>query len=300
MPEKSRGLIDRLAFVILNFKTPDETIQLVHNLEKQAWSSKVKVYIVDNGSADHSLEVFQRLESTIEVEVIASKRNLGFAKGHNLGIQKARLDGFQWIIVSNSDIRLKIDPDFVRKMEVAYEEDGEIAVIAPTIVNLHGMHQNPFRKERFSRKEIIKMKLFYLSGFYKLYYFLRVYILYDLITYIARKRLQRAVASHRYSQVTESGYIYAPHGSFLIFTPTFFKYFDGFDEGTFLYCEEFILAEKLREKGLKCWYENQLNIEHQESKATEKLTGNYREKVKFTLKYTLNSCAYFTNMIRFK
>ncbi|WP_457749108.1 glycosyltransferase family 2 protein [Sulfurimonas sp.] len=289
-------MMKSLAIVILNFNTPHETIGLINDIKKQVWSSKVKIYIVDNASSDDSLEIFARLKTERNIEIIASKSNRGYAKGNNLGIQKAREDGFEWVVVSNSDIKFAEEPEFLEKIGRIYEQDKNIAVIAPNVVNPQGVSQNPFRKERFTAKELMKMKIFYLTGLYKIYYFLRIYIFFDFITFLARKKSEAVqnITHHK----SKSGYIYAPHGSFLIFTPTFFKYFSGFDEGTFLYCEEFILAEMLRSKGLGCWYEASLRVAHQESKATEKIVRTYKEKVKFTLKHTLASCAYFVKILR--
>ena len=286
-----------IALVILNYKTPNDTIALLKNIQKQIWYKNIKIYIVDNNSEDESIKKIKKLNFHTNVELIESKVNLGFANGNNLGIKKALSDGFKFIMVSNSDIFIEKQNNFIKTLYKIYEKDNNIAVIAPSIKNLDNIYQNPFRRERFSKKEIIKFKLFYLSGFYKLYYFFRIYFFYKIITYMAkRKKLQTRVILP--IQPPESGYIYAPHGSFLIFTPTFFKYFDGFDDKTFLFCEEFILAEKLRQNNLKCWYENSLNIIHKESRSTEKITNNYKEKVKFTLKHTFNSCKYFAKIIK--
>ena len=172
-----------------------------------------------------------------------------------------------------------------------------------SVIIHNGIDTDRFKKnehERFSFKEIIKMNFFYLLDFYKLYYLLRVYIFYVLITHIVQNRQQRKIKffSSSNNQLPSIGYIYASHGSFLIFTPTFFKYFDGFDKGTFLYCEEFILAERLREKDLKCWYEDSLNVLYKECQSTEKVVNNYKEKVKFTLEYTFNSCRIFAKIMK--
>ena len=288
-----------IALVILNYKTPEDTIALIKNIEEQSWSKKIKIYIVDNGSCDGSVEKFNNLNCNMSIELIESKTNLGFAKGNNLGIKKALLDGFRFIMVSNSDILIEKQSNFLEKIYEIYSKDQDIAVIAPSIKNFDGIYQNPFRNERFSLNEIVKMKLFFLSGFYKLYYFLRVYILFELITYIVQKRRYKKIKNY-HNKKQSSGYIYAPHGSFLIFTPTFFKYFNGFDDKTFLYCEEFILAEKLRQNSLKCWYENTLNVLHKECQSTEKIVYNYKEKVKFTLKHTFSSCKYFAKIIKIR
>lgn len=82
------------------------------------------------------------------------------------------------------------------------------------------------------------------------------------------------------------------------FYTNFFKNYDGFDKNTFLYCEEFILAEMLRKKKLLCWFENSIEVLHKESKTTDSIVKNYKEKVKFTLKHTFKSCKYFAKLIR--
>jgi len=285
---------NKIAIVILNYKTYQDTINLIYNLKKQVWFNDISIYVVDNGSDNGSIEKLKLLQKDILFNLIISKENLGFALGNNLGIKKAREDGYNFIVCSNSDIELPIQDNFINQIIKIYKNDNNISIIAPNIINSDGIHQNPFREYRFSQKDILKMKFFYLTGFYKLYYFIRVYIIYNLITYLAQKN--KIVSNN--SVLSSSAYIYAPHGSFLIFTPSFFDKYNGFDKNTFLYCEEFILAERLRVKNLKCWFENSLNVIHKESQTTNKITNNYKEKVKFTLKHTFDSCRYFAKIIK--
>jgi GT2 family glycosyltransferase len=289
--------MNKIAFVILNYKTYKDTIELLKNLSKQIWFTKIKIYVVDNGSNNESCEELKKFQKIIKFKLIESKVNLGFANGNNLGIQKAKEDGCEFIICSNSDIIIPFQNNFIDKIFKIYKKDDKIGIIAPSIKNLDGIYQNPFRQIRFNNKEIIKMKLFYLTGFYKIYYFLRIYVFYDLITKLSKKR-RKNVKNNTF--LHGSSYIYAPHGSFIIFTPSFFKYYNGFDNGTFLYCEEFILAEMLKKKNLKCWFENSIIVIHKESKSLDNITKNYKEKVKFTLKNTFKSCKYFTKIIKIK
>jgi GT2 family glycosyltransferase len=289
--------MNKIAFVILNYKTYKDTIELLKNLSKQIWFTKIKIYVVDNGSNNESCEELKKFQKIIKFKLIESKVNLGFANGNNLGIQKAKEDGCEFIICSNSDIIIPFQNNFIDKIFKIYKKDDKIGIIAPSIKNLDGIYQNPFRQKRFNNKEIIKMKLFYLTGFYKIYYFLRIYVFYDLITKLSKKR-RKNVKNNTF--LHGSSYIYAPHGSFIIFTPSFFKYYNGFDNGTFLYCEEFILAEMLKKKNLKCWFENSIIVIHKESKSLDNITKNYKEKVKFTLKNTFESCKYFTKIIKIK
>lgn len=169
-------MINKIAFVVLNFKTYDDTIELLYNLKKQTWFDDVKVYVVDNGSNNGSVENIIKIQNSTKFELIVSKENLGFANGNNLGIKKAKEDGCKFVICLNSDILLENQKEFLDAIDTVFSNDNNIAIIAPNIKNLDGIYQNPFRKERFSEKEILKMKLFYLTGFFRLYYFLRVYV----------------------------------------------------------------------------------------------------------------------------
>jgi len=282
------------AFVILNYKSVEYTISLLKDLKSQEWFDQIKIYVVDNNSEDESIEKLKNIKKNINFKLIIADKNLGFARGHNLGIQQALKDENQFVICSNADISLEKQNEFLKKIVLIYNKHPNIGIMAPNIYNLDGVYQNPFKEIRFSKKEIFKMKLFYLTNFYKLYYFIRIYLLYNIITKLAKKK---AINNIKKNKLKKSSYIYAPHGSFLIFTPAYFKYYKGFDENTFLYCEEFILAERLRKKNLKCFFESSLKVLHKESKSTDKIVKNYKEKVKFTLKHTFESCKYFAKIV---
>ena len=287
----------KCAFVILNYKTPKSVIQLLRDIEKQPWSKDVKIYIVDNASNDGSVEIIENTKTVLDVDLITSDRNLGYAKGNNLGIRKAFSEGYDTVLLSNSDISIPYQKTFLQTIFNLYEKDKNIAIIAPQIVNNNGIPQNPFRKMRFSRYEVLKMKLFFLTGFYRLYYILRMNIFYGPITMVAKLKAKRQIENRSESSISNSGFIYAPHGSFMVFTPCYFAAFDGLDEGTFLYCEEFILAENLYRQNLKCWYENTIRVYHGESESLNSISKNHKEKVSFTLIHTFNSCKYFVKYL---
>ena len=279
----------RAAFIILNYNTAEEIISLLNSLKNQKWFSKIKIYIVDNNSQDNSIELLREYKKDIDFELIISNENLGFAKGNNLGIQKALKDGYECIIVSNPDIIIKEDSEFLDKIEKSINNDSTIALIGPSIINANNMEQNPLIKDRFDEKYIFNKKLFFYLRLDLVYYILRVYILYDFINLI--KKLNKEKFLHKGE--TKSQYVYALNGCFLIFTPTFFKYFSGFDPNTFMFCEEIILAEKLYKKKLKSYVNSDIQVLHIGSRSVEKVNKKFREKLKFVLFNTLKSCRYF-------
>ena len=83
-----------LAVVIVNFRTPEYTLESLRSLflERNEFSDFV-VFVVENGSEDGSLDV---LNEAIDkygwrgwVNLLPQPQNLGYAGGNNLGIRRA-------------------------------------------------------------------------------------------------------------------------------------------------------------------------------------------------------------------
>lgn len=94
-----------VSVVIVNWRALDETLAAVECLRLQT-SALHRVYIVDNGSADGSL---QRLEEAfsgiVEFVVLANPTNTGFGGGCNRALQEAIHDGCAFIWLLNNDAR---------------------------------------------------------------------------------------------------------------------------------------------------------------------------------------------------
>jgi GT2 family glycosyltransferase len=58
---------------------------------------------VDCASPDDSAACLRRLVT--EAEIIAARDNLGVAGGNNLGIKRALAKGFEWLLITNNDLR---------------------------------------------------------------------------------------------------------------------------------------------------------------------------------------------------
>jgi len=74
------------------------------------------VVAVDNRSEDGtraSLAAAQKL-APVPMEIVASRENLGFTGGHNVGISKAAERGAEWVLVLNADVVLA--PDYLETL----------------------------------------------------------------------------------------------------------------------------------------------------------------------------------------
>ena len=198
----------------------------------------------------------------------------------------------------DSDARILDNQDqFLKIIIEAFDINKNVALITPNIINEDGVAQNPMNRNEFSLLKKILLKLFFNLYIDKLYFFIRIYIFYGLITWYSQKKAYRA-KSKLSIEIPESGYIYAAHGSCQILTPLYFQYFEGHTEEIFLYCEEYIKAEHLKKRGLKTWYDNRINVLHKESKTVELITKTHKNKVIFLLKHMFKSGRIFVKMLK--
>ena len=98
-----------ISFVILHYQAVDETISCIETIIEKVSGNK-KVIVVDNGSPNGTGKLLQEKYKGFDcVCVVSTKKNLGFAKGNNIGFQEAKKDNPDFIVVMNNDVFLKQD-----------------------------------------------------------------------------------------------------------------------------------------------------------------------------------------------
>lgn len=98
-----------------------------------------KLYIVDNGSKDKSLNIIRSYEELLNIELIELKENSGFAKANNLGIKKAIGDGCEYILTINNNTELEKDclSNVMKNIE---ENKNEFDVYQLFMINFFDRH----------------------------------------------------------------------------------------------------------------------------------------------------------------
>jgi len=287
--------------VILNYLNYEDTIDLIKSISKQEWADKVNVYIVDNASPNSSVEYIEAAinEEKFTVDVISQDSNCGFARGENVGIRQARNDGCDFVISINSDVTIdKLDRNFLNKIESVFYDDESIAIITPQIYDSDGLNQNPMEIFPPSLTKKILWKLFFLTRLDYVYYFVRMYLMFTIVSKYVESRNRRTLIRRSKETQVVSRYIYAAHGSCIVLTPTYFGLYCGHDEQVFMYCEEYIKAEQLKNNNLKTWYEDTLTVSHKTSKSVEMMVNSNKEKIRFILKNMIKSCRIYINMLK--
>lgn len=301
------GVVYLYTVVIIDYKSFDRTIRYINDFLANIKSKdKVNFVIVDNSINSDNFESLKKgldinnkvLDVTneivnnnvlpegeakqvlklqydfsgmsIEIVLIENSKNSGFAKGNNMGASVTQfLFKSPYIIFSNNDIIFeeKLDLDL---FENCFNNDKSIALIGPKVVGLDGTAQSPHKKLSFFTR------------------WTREYMSWPITYSIRRLGLRKFLSSEDLIHLNSSSYVYRIIGAFMVFKSDKFFEIGMFDENTFLYCEELIIAERLIRKKLKTYFLNEVKIIHENGGTTKKSISNIKK-----LKIRFNSEAYY-------
>jgi len=141
----------KIAIIVLNWKQPKLTLETITSLLKiKQISFEYKIILVDNGSSDDSLKIFnQEYKNNNSVKILETKDNLGYAGGNNFGIDYALKNNFDFIILLNNDVL--VDPNFVDEL---LKEANNYDIVGPKIYFAPGYE---YHKDRYQKKDLGKV-----------------------------------------------------------------------------------------------------------------------------------------------
>jgi len=193
-----------------------------------------EIVVVDNGSANESVGVLkERFGSNGRVHIIVSEKNLGFAKGNNLGISYAREKlGADFVYVCNSDT---VASEGLYDDVLACYEKG-VGVITTPIIKPDGSFQKPDE----NTDSIVK----------KIRYSVTHLIIGMIMFFVLRQRGNPPSSSVSAEPTDCKKYVL--YGCSFFLTPDFFDCYGGLYPKTFLYWEEKNLLFMIHKAALKC------------------------------------------------
>ncbi len=124
----------KVSVVILSWNTKSLLRDCLKSIKQK---DVFEIIVVDNNSSDSSTGMIKK--EFPEVKLIENKKNLGFAKGNNQGIRKAKGD---LIMILNSDTI--VPGDAIKKLADAFAKDKNIAVASPLLVFKSGEIQKDY------------------------------------------------------------------------------------------------------------------------------------------------------------
>lgn len=118
----------KVSIILLNLNQADLTLDCIASLKKCSYSN-IEIIVIDQNSKDNSAE---RLADIPGIIFIASKTNLGFTGGNNLGMKRATGDFF---LLLNNDT--EVHPDFLQPLVDALLIDSHAGAASPLIRYYH-------------------------------------------------------------------------------------------------------------------------------------------------------------------
>jgi GT2 family glycosyltransferase len=88
------------------------------------------VLVVDNASTDDTVAALRRRFGA-RIEIFENSRNLLFAGGMNVGLERAIAAGYDAVLLLNNDVTL--DPGMLRALLETLQRDARIAAVGPKI-----------------------------------------------------------------------------------------------------------------------------------------------------------------------
>jgi GT2 family glycosyltransferase len=247
-----------IAFVCVNFNNSSFTNKYILNL-LEFNDVLIKVIVVDNASNDEDyLSLFKFINDLNSecITLIRSSVNVGYFKGLNLGLDSLNKYEFDYIIVGNND--LTFADDFLLKLRLKFFDDN-VLVLAPNIIRLDGVHQNPHITSKFS----------YFQNLYRKWYFKNYYLgkfIYFFYSFFRPFLFSENRKTNDIEQIILMGY-----GACYILTKSFFSKFSKLDAPVFLMGEEGILANQVIGAGGVTLYCPDLIVNHHEHASIGKM-----------------------------
>ncbi len=232
-----------VAIILVNWNGKKDTLACLESLTKlktqsASWRTKLKTYVVDNGSTDNSVVAIKKNFS--DVEVIEVGENLGFAGGNNVGIRRALEWGADYIWLLNNDT--VVDHNALDALLGAFV-DKSVGVAGSKIYFASG---HEFHKELYS-KENLGHVLWYAGG------------LIDWQNMYASHRGVDEVDKGQNDKIAETPFI---TGCSMMIKKQVFEKIGLLDEKFFAYLEDLDFCLRAKQMGYKLVYKPQSILWH--------------------------------------
>lgn len=225
-----------VSVVLVSFRGAADTIEAIRHLDALDWSrNRLEIIVVENGSGDDSANRIRA--AAPHVVLVESKKNLGFAGGCNLGVNRS---SGEIIAFLNNDARP--DVGWVRHAVARFEESSRVGAVASRVLDWDG-----------KKVDFIGAGLTWFGMGYK--------------PHTGRPIPEQPVETHDVLFGT---------GSAMFVRRSVYEELGGFDERYFMFFEDVDLGWRLNLKGYRFAYEPASLAYHKHHASMEKL-GAYKE-----------------------
>ncbi len=116
--------IPKISIILVNWNNVGDSVECLESL-RQCTYPNYEVTVVDNGSDGEDVRLL-RERFGHDVRLIENERNLGFAKGCNIGMRDALDRGADYVVLLNNDT--VVTPDFLEEMITVALRDEKLGI----------------------------------------------------------------------------------------------------------------------------------------------------------------------------
>jgi N-acetylglucosaminyl-diphospho-decaprenol L-rhamnosyltransferase len=236
----------KVAVAVVSYNTRELLLRCLDSLAPDVDAGRASVSVVDNGSADGSLQAVR--ERAPWADVIDPRANLGFGPAVNLVAGRTRSE---WLLAANADIEL--EPGALDAL-LASGADASVGCVAPRLVlpggaTEHSVHPFP----------TVPLTLAFNLGLHRL-----------SATFGERMCLNGAWDPGRGRDVPWA------IGACLLLRRAAFQQAGGFDDRQWMYAEDVDLQWRLGKRGWRTRYEPEARVRHESGAAARHAFGEQR------------------------
>ena len=202
---------EKVKVIVVTYNSVDCIFACLKSLERASENFDLYITVVDNASADATLDSIITGQSKANIEIISNSENLGYAYGNNIAIEAMFSEELQYaaVLILNPDVIL--DFGAIDKLLLVLCLSEEVGAVSPNViepgqspnchVRINSLWGQPMKKRFMKHENTIEVD-----------------------------RL---------------------HGGCMLVKPNLFKKIGAFDESYFLYWEEIDLCQRARKAGYK-------------------------------------------------
>jgi len=222
----------------------------------------VDIILVVNSDKENIVQTMKedlKLQGVKCFQIVNYGENVGYLNTMLKTIKCRDVECYDYVILSNTDISYETI-DFFEKL-CANDYSSDIGCIAPSVfVPVENWYSNPHYLYRIPKRKIEK-----LSNLFSVPQLAKIYL-----------KLSEVKSKAKKTDKKPSCFVYSPHGCYMIFTKEFIKLIRGYEYGVKLYSEESAIGELLLRHGLKCFYDETIQVRHLVSTTTGKMNYKHR------------------------
>jgi N-acetylglucosaminyl-diphospho-decaprenol L-rhamnosyltransferase len=244
----------KLGVCVLNWNAGDALTKCLEQLRIACKDYVVELIVVDNDSSDGSVDSLQARVG--EVSVLRNSRNLGYARGNNVGAQYLCSKLCTHLLFINPDVL--ISATSIGSLVESLSHDAGAGAAGGLPRNAQGISRMAARSRPTPLEKLVSYGPLH-----------RI----PLVSHLSRRHFLDL------ENIEDGQRVYAICGACILFRTEAFQAAGGFDESTFLYEEELIMSERLQASRYFFVLSKRCTYFHTEAGSTRRMP--YRRRLHF-------------------